>query len=486
MIEDIRANLRIVDNRLVPSAFDPTEGRNTPPPIDTTLVSILVGTDRESRDVLRDWGPDAPEDWEGLRLSARERRRMQRRRLFLRNRRVVCGYELLDRDLRSKIGGGDPESAPPTWLTVGKWTALGIGDLLEGRLALPTRDRRIRRAVRLAVSALSRWRAIPMGRILVMGNREIFAQVASVLTIFVRLDFNDRHDDDFLDFVRSYGEQLLGRFNKATADELLFPIRATVRDPLSDSLLRALHCYYRAIGAADQADREIWVLAGNLHLAAYEQHIAQTFVDLALSLRPERALKGLLHSLGKRRSESGDLNAKVRPLDMVLEGSLLSRLFDLVTAAFATRFILAIGVGRRGAGTTAADREPVMVFAPGLPLERVGNEPIAATRAAGTEATASLEGVWFALDRVQGEPGRSLVRDWRNYPSRISYISNLFAIADHYSSFRDPVFAESELLNFLRGSLPADDGVRLTAKQLAAARQLLDTPARPAGVVEAS
>jgi hypothetical protein len=132
---------------------------------------------------------------------------LQRRRLFLRNRRVVCGYELLDRTLRERIGSEDPDAVPPTWLTVGKWTALGIGDLLEGRLALPARARWVHRAIWLAVSVVSRSRAIPMGRILVMGNREIFAQVASVLTAFLDLKFEHGYNDDFLTFAARREEE---------------------------------------------------------------------------------------------------------------------------------------------------------------------------------------------------------------------------------------------------------------------------------------
>jgi hypothetical protein len=477
MIENPRANLRLVDGRLVPGAFDAIGGGNTLPLVDTRLVSILVGTDRESVDVLQDWRTQVPHDWAGIGLSATARRSMQRRRLFLRNRRVVCGYELLDRALRELIGGGDPAKSPPTWLTVGKWTARGIGELLEGRIVLPGNATRTRRTARLVLRPISRWRVVPMGRILVMGNREIFAQVASVLTVFVRLDFSNRYDADFPTFVSRYGNSLLGRFNPAMADELLFPIRAVVRDPLSDSLLRSLHAYYRAIGAVGPADREAWVLIGNLHLAAYEQQIAQTFVDMALSLRPSRVLKDFLDNLEDRRADAGDgaKEVKARPLDMVLERKLPARLFDLIAAAFATRFIISIGVG-------LADHGPAMVFAPGMPMERVGAEPITQARAASQEALISLQGIWLALDRAQGVPARSIVRDWRNYRARISYIANLFAIADRHPPFSGPVFTDDEMMNYLRGVLPTQDGVALTDSQAGEVRRLLDAAGEPRGL----
>jgi hypothetical protein len=55
-----------------------------------------------------------------------------------------------------------------------------------------------------------------------------------------------------------------------------------------------MYAYYRAVGEPDLGKRDIWILIGNLHLAAYEQHVAQTFVDLGLSVRPGKELRQLL------------------------------------------------------------------------------------------------------------------------------------------------------------------------------------------------
>ena len=56
-------------------------------------------------------------------------------------------------------------------------------------------------------------------------------------------------------------------------------------------MLRALHCYYRAIDSTSDVERAKWVLTGNLHLAAYEQRVAQTFVDVGLAVDPGRGLR---------------------------------------------------------------------------------------------------------------------------------------------------------------------------------------------------
>jgi len=265
MIESPAANIAIEDGKLRASAFDIVGNRGLPL-INQEVVSILVGTDREAADVLQDWDYDLPQGFQSIGLNLRQRETLQSRRLFLRNRRIVSGYELLDRQLHSTLTRGvSGARVPPTWLTIGKWTAKTIGELLNGEVPVPRRRTAIRRLARLLLRSLADRRAIAMGRVFVLGNREIFAQVASALAIFVTTDF-DNLGLNFSAFVGRYGERLLGLNNPNIADELIFPFSVTTRDPLSDSMLRALHCYYRAIDSATDLERTKWVLTGNLHL----------------------------------------------------------------------------------------------------------------------------------------------------------------------------------------------------------------------------
>jgi len=45
----------------------------------------------------------------------------------------------------------------------------------------------------------------------------------------------------------------------------------------------------------------------------------------------------------------------------------------------------------------------------------------------GSPAAESLKEVWSALDYAYGAAHRTRVRDWRNYPYRVSYIANLLS-----------------------------------------------------------
>ena len=486
-MEAIATNIALLENprRLVPRAYDVVEDRPFPPEPTIRVMSFLVGTDKEAADVLEDWEPDLPERFRSIRLTRAQRAQLQRRRLLLRNRRIVSGYEILDRRLRTKLAGGGPEAdVPPTWLTVGKWTARTIGDLIEGDIAVPPRRRTARLVVRWLLRRIARGRAIPMGRVLVLGNREIFAQVASVLTTFLATEFLTP-ELNFTKFVEKYGDKLIGLNDPDRPDELLISITAATRDPLSDSLLRTLHSYYRAIDAADAIGRSKWVQAGNLHLAAYEQRVAQTFVDLGLTVRPDRALERLLAGL-KPPGRPDLLRLGQRPLDMLEEGGVFTRAVELVVAAFATRYILAIGVGR-----PAGHREPPLVFAPAEPLDLLAPATAAYARAIAadkdTDAAQALRRIWVALDRADGVSDRCRVRDWRTYSARVSYIANLFAVSATTAEFTEAVFDDGELRSYLEGRLPPGDEVMLTDDQYRAVQDLLSTPhEEPHGLLAAA
>jgi hypothetical protein len=486
-MEAVATNIALLENpqRLAPRAYDVIDGGRFPPEPTTTLMSFLVGTDREAADVLEDWEPDLPQRFRSIRLTRAQRAHLQRRRLLLRNRRIVSGYEILDRRLRTKLAGTGPETdVPPTWLTVGKWTARTIGDLIEGDIPVPAKQRTARLLVRWLLRRVAQRRTIPMGRVLVLGNREIFAQVASVLTTFLATEF-PHAGLNFTEFVEEYGDKLIGLNDPDLPDELLISITAATRDPLSDSMLRTMHAYYRAIGAPDAVGRGKWVQAGNLHLAAYEQRIAQTFVDLGLTMRPGRALGKLLVGLSPPQ-RSDMLKLGQRPLDMLEEGGLLTRLVELVAAAFATRYILAIGVGR-----PAGHREPPLVFAPTEPLDLLAPTMTAYARAIAVdkdaEAAQSLRRIWVALDRADGVPERCRVRDWRTYSARVSYIANLFAVSATTAEFADAVFDEEDLRSYLEGRLPRGNEVMLTDDQYRAVQDLLSTPhEEPHGLLAAA
>jgi hypothetical protein len=444
--------------------------------IDQEAVSILVGTDREAADVLQDWDNDLPQGLLSIELNVRQREILQRRRLFLRNRRIVSGYELLDRQLRSKLQGEKPGAPmPPTWLTVAKWSANAIGLLLTGEIPVPRRRRAVRRLVRSLLGALGSRRTIPMGRVFLLGNREIFAQVASALAIFCTIHF-DELGLNYSAFVGKYGDQLLGLHGANIADELIFPISATTRDPLSDSMLRALHSYYRAIDSTSDVERAKWVLTGSLHLAAYEQRVAQIFLDVGLGADPGRRLRKLLGGLPPLNSPDRELHN--RPLDMLGEDDFLRRATDLATAAFSTCYVLTLPVG--------SGPEQQRVFAPADSLELVTSKLVdfakEVTKEKPSEAAQALQRIWFALDRADGRSDRCRVQDWRDYSARMSYVANLFVVAANppeRDRFTTPVFTDEDMTEFLSGRLIRDPGIVLNDRQRKVAEQLIHTAGPP-------
>jgi hypothetical protein len=482
-MEAVAANIQLLENppRLVPRAFNVVKN-GFPPLIDINLIAFLVGTDTEAADVLENWGSDLPERFRSIKLTRKQRVHLQRRRLLLRNRRIVSGYELLDNELRRKLGGdGAPDGVPPTWLTVGKWTARTIGDLLDGHIPVPQNQRTARLLVRRLLRVIAQWRTISMGRALVLGNREIFAQVGSALAVFVNMDF-DTKKLDFAGFVGQYGRRLIGLNDPDVPDELPISITAATRDPLSDSILRALHAYYRAIDASPELERGKWVQAGNLHLAAYEQRVAQTFVDLGLAARTGLSLKLLLAGPPPERApESAALGP--RPRDMLLEPGFVVRAVDLAAAAFATRYIVALAVGR-----PAGPQRAPLVFAPADSLDLRGTEIRDYARTVVYKkyeedekrekdaAGHALRRIWISLDRADGVSNRCRVRDWRTYAARINYIANLFLVSAFEQRFAEPVFDEVELRSFLSGRLTDEEEIELTNEQAVEVARLRAQP----------
>jgi hypothetical protein len=457
--------LGLDEDRLVPRASDVTKDGDLLP-VKMKTIAALVGSDSEAVDVLKDWMSGVPAPYNSIGLSVAQCNKLQRERLFLRNRRIVSGYELLDRRLRAQLGGGDPDAVPPTWLTVGKWTAKTIGDLLYGDIPIPQRRWVVRKVLNCIFRGMSRWRTLAMGRIFILGNREIFTQIASALTIFtdIFMDTNPWELNlDFSGFISEYGKQMLGRGDPYLADELPFSVSKVTRDPLSDSMLRALYSYYRAIGASSERERKTWVLTGNLYLAAYEQHVAQTFISMGLRLKTHNELKRLLKEF-KPQDVTRNGAAQNRPLDMLTERWFGTRLIDLAAAAFITRYILSIRVGLDNAKFDHT-------FAPANPLAQCEEAGRSVNNLIdNTDAGKSLQRVWQALDRAAERPECCRVRDWRNYTSRINYIANLFAVSVADPVFGEPVLSDDELLSFLRGRLPKENGIKLKSARLEAAR----------------
>jgi hypothetical protein len=209
-------------------------------------------------------------------------------------------------------------------------------------------------------------------------------------------------------------------------------------------------------------------MTGNLHFAAYEQRVAQTFVDAGLTAYPARGLRELLQDLP--RLDDAQRKLLNRPLDMLVEDGFGKRVTDLATAAFATRYILALAVGPKSE----------QLFAPADPLELVGPKLVSfaktANRGVAAEAGEALQRIWFALDRANGEPARCRVRDWRNYSARISYIANLFIVAaDEPQSdlFKAEVFSAEDIRQYLSGRLIGFSGIALNDAQRGAAELLI-------------
>jgi hypothetical protein len=229
-------------------------------------------------------------------------------------------------------------------------------------------------------------------------------------------------------------------------------------------MLRAAYAYYRAMDAAD--DPGTWILVANLHLAAYEQHIAELFVHKSMSFRPRSAVKALFKDPPDPRLRSADPDGS--PMDMGLEGLTIMRIFNVLAATFATRFILSFPVGISGSTQPRKDGE---VLAPAYPFDKAGfsaavEKYVYELERSGSPAAESLKEVWSALDYAYGAAHRTRVRDWRNYPYRVSYIANLFVICQSESYrevFQRPVLDKME--EFLSGNLPSELGVKLNRKQ---------------------
>jgi hypothetical protein len=449
-----RIELQLRKRRLSPKGR-PVHSLN----VNGELVNDIMDNSSAMTDLRTDWSSLTPESFGGVKLSSHDRRKLQNLSLLLRNRRIVCGYQLLDNALRERLSPGNPGAVPPTWLTVGKWTARAIGDLLDDKIALTRRERQYRMAVRYLLTSLFRARVMPMGRILVTGNRVIFAQVGGLIAELLSIDFQQDYHRCYPQFLLEY-EDRLRRAVQATAGRV-------IRDPLSDSMLRAAYAYYRAMDAAD--DPDTWILVANLHLAAYEQHIAELFVHKSMSFRPRSAVKALFKNpRSDPRLHLADPDSL--PMDMGLEGLTIMRIFNVLAAAFATRFILSFPVGLSGQTQPRKDGE---VLAPAYPFDKAGfsaavEKYVYELTSSGSPAAKSLEEVWTALDYAYGAAHRTRVRDWRNYPYRVSYIANLFVICQSESYrevFQRPVLDKTEMKEFLSGNLPPKLGVKLNRKQ---------------------
>ncbi len=434
--------------------------------VNRELVDHIVDRKGEIDDLRKDWSESLPDSYGPIQLSARQRRKLQKLCLLLRNRRIVCGYELIDEKLQEKLAARDQNTPPLTWLTVGKWTAKAIGDLVNNEIFIPHKEKQLRWILRYFLVKFFSARIPPMGRILVTGNRVIFAQVGNLMIELLGIEFNGSYQLTYPDFVYHHGSRLQYAIESATSHAM--------RDPLSDSMLRAAHAYYRAM--ADSADRATWILVGNLHLAAYEQHVAQLFIDKSLSLRPRRAVRHLYKNPLAKFSWHKAVADTSWPHDLGLEGYFVGRLLDVVAATFATRYILSfpVGISRTRPRRREKDGE---VFAPAYPFEKVDLRTdvrdyvhsLESPNGPATEASKSLKSIWSALDYAFGDAQRTPVRDWRSYPYRISYIANLFVVASQSKPYREeflkPVLMKEDRDQFLSGKLPSGFGVRLKPGQ---------------------
>jgi hypothetical protein len=433
-----------------------------------TFIDTIYDADHEAADLRRDWEISPPAGYRMLGLSRRKLKKLQTLSMLLRNRRIVCGYQLLDDRLRRRFAQNDLRAVPPTWLTVGKWVAKGIGDLLDDTIPIPHSEERLRRLVRFLLVNLFRSRRMPMGRILVMGNRVIFAQIGRLISELLDLPFGEDYSLDYPEFVLKYGGRLQRSYEEA--------VRPSARDPLSDSMLRAAHAYYRAMDRSCGQERDSWILVGNLHLGAYEQHIAELFLEKSLSFSPASALRQLFKNPRSSTLFQEEV-ASIWTLDMGLEGGILTRILNAVAAAFATRYILSfrIGVsGKRARRSVASE-----VLAPPYEFSKIDlhyavDKSVYSLLDSPLESAQSLLSVWSALDYAHGKEDRTLVHDWRQFPYRISYIANLFVISQfepYRSRFLEPVLSQADVQVILQGHLPGKSkirppGVRLTRQQM--------------------
>jgi hypothetical protein len=118
-------------------------------------------------------------------------------------------------------------------------------------------------------------------------------------------------------------------------------------------------------------------------------------------------------------------------------------------------------------------RKDGKVLAPAYPFDKAGfseavERYVYELASSGSPAAESLKEVWSALDYAYGAAHRTRVRDWRNYPYRVSYIANLFVICQlesYREVFQRPVLDEVDMEEFLSGNLPSGLGVKLNRTQ---------------------
>jgi hypothetical protein len=356
-----------------------------------------------------------------------------------RNNEITLGYhelsELLARLTRS-------ESA--NWCRWAKWTSktIGVGirwgearDIAKARVEAE-QDKVLNR---WAASRAVRWffvgSALRMlggatrmaSRHLADGNRDVFFEVGSAVTAMAeRFEHADELDPAALD-------EYLAFLDGTTA-----PAQSLGPAPL-DHLKESMRCFVLARFADSEAERDQLVLAGNVHLAAYEQLRLQPVVCSSLWAPVDFMFRPVV-AIGRRLP--GPVRGSVgAPVKAVRTG------LRWIAVRVATRYVLVV-----------ITKDEVVRL--GKPMRPAKGAAAVFPPPDDVFAAAALKG---AFDDLVGEAdlARALSRIWTTYPERVRFTAVLFRSRHHHPSLREvPIVGPERRIIDVERAAAADDGER--------------------------
>jgi hypothetical protein len=213
----------------------------------------------------------------------------------LRNRRITVAYSDLSERLAALLGRRDGVRQA-NWCTFATWTSKTVGTWIEQDV-VPTPLLELRswpRPVVEAMSRVARWLLQRENgasyRCLAAGNRFVFLEVAQAAALFVE-HFEGVDDDPGEKGWDGYWREM-----RRIVRELqrLDPSWLPTESPAVDDLQLGLRQYYEALFEDDRKLRAERILAGNILLGVYEQTRVDGYVDAAMALFTERAMRQLV------------------------------------------------------------------------------------------------------------------------------------------------------------------------------------------------
>ena len=365
-----------------------------------------------------------------------------------RNRRVTVGYADLSRRLAHVIAGPDGV-LDANWCTFATWSSKTIGTFIEGIPGpdgtlpevgpLPGRDPEgllaHPRVARLTRRVMTRHDGASF-RTLAAGNRVVFLEIGQAIATFVHR-FPKRATAEGIEGEeawRDYWDEVEAQLDDIS---VLDPSWLLTEHPPPDDLRLGLRQYFEALRTPDPHERSQYVLAGNLLLGAYEQRRVDGYVQAALALFTDAAMRRLI------RDRSGAMGGVSRA-PSGLFATLMTR-----------RMPLGLGEGFLWVGRPIPPPE----------------DPADAWHELRTDADVTLPVLQALITRYQlavgPRPNRG-ARNWTDFDQRMRTIGNLFRLRQRQRDLFDDPFppdVTAELLG--RGGTPRAAGTAGTPEVLA-------------------